>query len=104
MTASTTLPDTCARLAIDGPMTVYEAPAQRHALLAALAAGAGLEIDVCGLDEIDTAGVQLLVLVQREGRDTGKPVRLAGQSAALAEVLGRYGIAAQFERAEDAGR
>lgn len=101
---TTAIAGDCARLAIDGPMTVYEAEAQRNELLQALDASQGLEIDVSGLDEIDTAGVQLLVLAQREARLAGKPLRLSGQSAALQEALGRYGLAAHFEQADHAAR
>ena len=98
---TTPVPGACTRVAIDGAMTVYEAAAQRDVLLEALEAAPGLEIDVSALEEVDTAGVQLLVLAQREARAAGKALRLAGQSAPLAEVLGRYGLASQFEPAAD---
>lgn len=84
------------RITIEGPMTVYEAIEHKRELLEALAAGAGLEIDLANVDEMDTAGLQLLVLAQREGRNAGKPVRLVRASEAVAEVLNRYRLAPCF--------
>jgi anti-sigma B factor antagonist len=85
------------RLTVDGPMTIYEASGNKTELLEALADGRGLEIDLSNVDEIDTAGLQLLVLTQREGGKVGKPVRLVAQSAALLEVLNRYGLGTCFD-------
>jgi anti-sigma B factor antagonist len=85
------------RLTVEGPMTIYEASENKNELLEALADGGGLEIDLSNVDEIDTAGLQLLVLTQREGRKAGKPVRFVAQSAALFEVLDRYGLGSRFD-------
>lgn len=80
------------QLALGGPMTIYEAAEHKRELLAALAAGGGLELDLSGVDEIDTAGLQLLVLARREGARTGQPVRITGHGPALTEALGCYGL------------
>ena len=84
------------RIPIDGPMTIYEADGNKRELLDALSQSQGLEIDLFNVDEFDTAGVQLLVLVQREGRKAAKSVQLVGASAAVLEVLERYGLATCF--------
>jgi anti-anti-sigma factor len=86
-----------ARVAVEGAMTIYEAAEQKQELLNALAASDELDIDLSGVDEIDTAGLQLLVLMRREGRRAGKAVRVVDQSAALVEVLERYGLVTQFQ-------
>lgn len=97
MAFDTTPADTPSRrIAMDGPMTIYEAGGNKRELLDALATSRGLEIDLFNVDEFDTAGLQLLVLVQREGRKAGKPVQLAGASAAVLEVLDRYGLGTRF--------
>jgi len=85
------------RITVDGALTIYEALDAKSQLLEALARAGALEIDLSNVDEIDTAGLQLLVLTHREGHKAGKAVRLAGQSAALLEVLGRYGLASFFD-------
>ena len=95
--AITSLANACTRITLDGALTVYEAVDAKRELLQALAASAELEIDVTGLDELDTAGLQLLLLLRRESLRAAKPVRLAGGSHALAEVLDRYGLAALFD-------
>jgi anti-anti-sigma regulatory factor len=93
----TSLANACTRVTLDGALTVYEAVDAKRELLHALAASAELEVDANGLDEIDTAGLQLLLLLRREALRAAKPVRLAGASQALAEVLDRYGLAAPFD-------
>lgn len=101
---TTSVDGECLRLSVDGAMTIYEASESKSELLAALADGRGLEIDLAGVEEIDTAGLQLLVLTQREGRRTGKPVRLAGSSAAVLEALDRYGVRSTFDQPADPPR
>ena len=85
------------RLAVEGSMTVYEAVEQKKGLLEALAGAQALELDLSAVDEIDTAGLQLLFLARREGCKTDKPVRLVAKSDALTEVLGRYGLGSSFD-------
>lgn len=85
-----------ARICVSGSMTIYEAAGQKDELLAALAAAAALDLDLAQVDEADTAGLQLLLLLRREGDRAGKPVRVLRLSPALAEVLDRYGLGTGF--------
>jgi anti-anti-sigma factor len=85
------------RLAVEGAMTIYEAIANKNDLLEALDGAGGLEIDLSAVDEIDTAGLQLLVMACREGRTAGKPVRLVCGSEAVSEVFDRYGLRSHFD-------
>jgi len=64
---------------IEGEMTIYTALQLKDALLAPLDQCADLEIDLAGVTEIDSAGLQLLIL--------GKNVLLSGHSPAVLEVL-----------------
>lgn len=84
------------RLALDGAMTIYRAENRKTALLKALGNAAELEIDLSGVEEMDTAGLQLLLLVKREADRAGKTLRLVEHSAASLEVLDRYNLAAYF--------
>ena len=81
---------------VDGSMTIYEAAADKPVLLDALARAAETEIDLSSVREMDTAGLQLLVLARRESLNAGKVVRLARPSAAALDVLERYGLTAYF--------
>jgi len=51
--------------AISGNMTVYDASDLKQALLAHTVAGQPVELDLSQVHEIDTAGLQLLLLLQR---------------------------------------
>jgi ABC-type transporter Mla MlaB component len=81
---------------VQGSMTIYEAAADKPALLGALANATEMEIDLSSVVEMDTAGLQLLILVKRESVRAGKPVRLTGHSEASLDVLDRYNLAGYF--------
>jgi anti-sigma B factor antagonist len=81
-------------LAIEGEMTIYRALELKDVLLGALraagAAGAELRLDLGRVSEIDSAGVQLLMLVKHLAQSHGQVVRLTAISPAVrsvAEVL-----------------
>ena len=81
---------------VQGNMTIYEAAADKPALLGALAGATEMEIDLSSVVEMDTAGLQLLILVKRESLRAGKPMRLTGHSEASLDVLDRYDLAGYF--------
>lgn len=81
---------------VQGSMTIYEAAAGKQALLGVLADATELEIDLSSVAEMDTAGLQLLILVKRESLRTGKAVRLTGHGEASLDVLDRYNLAGYF--------
>lgn len=68
-------------------MTIYHAAVQKEALLEALKTAAALDLDLSAVSEIDTAGLQLLMLVKSEGERLGKPVRISAHSQAVQETL-----------------
>ena len=84
------------KVSIAGAMTIYDAVDHKKYLLDAFNNSDELEIDLSGVSELDTAGVQLLVLLKREAFKEGKQVRLVAHSAALLEVLEVYNLAAYF--------
>jgi anti-anti-sigma regulatory factor len=81
---------------VEGSMTIYEAAADKPLLLGALATAKETEIDLSSVDEMDTAGLQLLILVKRESLKAGKALRLTGHSPASLDVLERYNLGAYF--------
>jgi anti-sigma B factor antagonist len=80
LTQGAAMPFPAARLAILEDMTIYQAQAQKEQLLAALAATAALELDLSAVPEMDTAGLQLLLLLKREALQQGKPLTIVGHS------------------------
>jgi anti-anti-sigma factor len=84
------------RIAVEGDLTIYSAAADKQALLAALEAAAALEVDLSRVAEMDTAGLQLLVLLKREAARRGKSMRLVAHSAAALGVLDAYNLVGYF--------
>ncbi len=83
-------------LRIDGEMTIYRAAELKQALLAPLDGGASLDVDLSGVTEFDTAGVQLLILASHEARNRGLALRLIAESSVVADVLRLFGLYACF--------
>lgn len=74
-------------LCIEGELTIYSAAAQKEALMAYLASGDELELNLAQVSEMDTAGLQLLVLAKREAGRAQKTLRYTMHSPAVLEVL-----------------
>ncbi len=74
-------------LAIADDLRIYNAQAQKSELLAALATTDHLDLDLGGVAEIDTAGLQLLILLKREVLQQGKQLTLSGHSPAVRQTL-----------------
>jgi anti-sigma B factor antagonist len=68
-------------------MTIYQAQAQKEQLLAALAATEDLELDLSGVGEMDTAGLQLLLLLKREVLQQGKQLTIIGHSPSVQRLF-----------------
>jgi anti-anti-sigma factor len=83
-------------LAITEDLTIYHALEQKQLLLDALAATSELELDLAQVSEIDTAGLQLLVLLKKEAQRAGKQVRIVAHSQAVSSVIDFCNMAAEF--------
>ncbi|BAL25991.1 lipid asymmetry maintenance protein MlaB [Azoarcus sp. KH32C] len=98
MSHKDTAPDAGAnvRLALDADLTIYHTVPQKQALIEALAGSNRLELDLSAVGDIDTAGLQLLILVKREARVQGKEVVITGHSTAVRQVIDFCNLAAAF--------
>ena len=77
-----------ALLTIEGPMSFARAVELRDTLLAALASDSGpLALDLSGVTELDSAGVQVLLLVKATANAQSKAFHLVGQSSAVLRTL-----------------
>jgi anti-anti-sigma factor len=74
-------------LTINDELTIYTAAEQKLKLLVFLTAGDDLEINLANVTEIDTAGLQLLILIKREAAQLGKSLRFTMHSKTVLEVL-----------------
>jgi anti-sigma B factor antagonist len=77
-------------------LTIYHAGQMKEALLGPLAQADALEVDLSQVAEIDSAGVQLLVLLKREAAAAGKRLSLVGHSPAVLSVLDLYNMSSYF--------
>lgn len=75
-----------------GEMNIYRAAADKAPLLAALAESPAVELDLSAVTEMDTSGLQLLLLLAAEARRSGKVVRLGECSKPAEEVLDLAGV------------
>lgn len=73
------------RARIEGDLTIGHAAALKGELVAALLDAPALALDLSAVTEMDGAGLQLLLLLQREAAH--RPLRLEGCSPAVAQVL-----------------
>lgn len=87
---STNAPSQVSRLTLEGDLTIYEASLHKARLQAALeqADEGGLEMDLSKVAEIDTAGLQILLLARRESLRLQQPLRITGANAAVRDVIG----------------
>ena len=84
-----------------GAMTIAVADEARRRLLAAMGAGDRVDIDCSGVDEADTAFVQLLLAARLGGEAAGKSIRLVQPAGgALRATLERGGFVGAVASAE----
>lgn len=77
-------------------LTIYHALDQKQILLDALAATNELELNLSMVAEMDTAGLQLLILLKKEAQRAGKCVRIVAHSQAVSSVIDFCNMAAGF--------
>lgn len=96
MTSSTTQKRDAAVLRIEGEMTIYRSAELKDLLLAPLAYDKALDVDLSGVTEIDTAGVQVLMVAKIVALARGCELRLHAHSAALLETLELLNLTGYF--------
>lgn len=84
------------RLAMTQDMTIYRAAEHKEQLIGALDGADQIELDLSGVPEIDTAGLQLLILLKQEAARRGIEVRLVAHSEAVRTVIDFCHLPAAF--------
>ena len=85
-----------AHLALDGEINIYRAADLKLEVLAALRAAPVLEIDLAGVTELDTAGLQVLMLAKRTATQEQRELRLLNHSPAVVDVVEMLNLGAFF--------
>lgn len=84
------------RLNWNEDLTIYHALEHKERLLAALETGNGLELDLSQVNEIDTAGLQLLILAKQEAARQNKSLAIIAHSPSVRETLDFCNLTAFF--------
>lgn len=74
-------------LHLEGEMTIYTAAEQLAELRLYLLEPGELTLDLSEVSELDSAGLQLLLLAEREGRLAGRPLTVVNHSSAVRDTL-----------------
>lgn len=81
-------------LCVTGSMTIFEVAELREQLSSALAAAdEPLRVDLSGVEEIDTAGTQLLIALKRQALRDGKTLEYRLHSAAVLAAMDLLNLA-----------
>jgi anti-anti-sigma factor len=83
-------------LRIAGELTIYHAAEAKVRLQEELASDPVLEVDLAAVEELDTAGAQLLLWLKREGRARGVAIPFLNHSPAVLEVLEQLNLTGHF--------
>jgi anti-anti-sigma factor len=84
------------RISLTEDLTIYHALEQKQTLLDALATTNDLELDLSQVGEMDTAGLQLLILLKKEAQTAGKRVSIVAHSQSVRSVIDFCNVAAGF--------
>jgi anti-anti-sigma factor len=84
------------RIRIEGDMTIYTALDLKQELVPCLAEAPHLELDLSRVNEMDSAGMQLLMLLKRETGKRGSHLALSAHSPAVTEIIDTFNMAAYF--------
>lgn len=85
------------RLTLEGEVTIYQAEALAREVLPRLDAEGQLVLDLAGVTELDSSGVQLLLLAKRERDRAGGGLSLVHHSDAVVEVFERLELWSFFK-------
>lgn len=74
-------------LTIEDELTIFTAAELKPHLFAFLNSADDLEINLNKVEELDTAGLQLLILIKREAAQSDKKLRFVMHSKVVLEIL-----------------
>lgn len=81
---------------IEGELTIYRADELKRTLIEPLGPGVRVAVDLAAVTEVDTCGLQLLMLAKRSAAKLGGELQLLAHSPAVLEVFELLNVAAFF--------
>ncbi|MBV4473600.1 STAS domain-containing protein [Pseudomonas sp. B2M1-30] len=82
---------------IDGELTIYTVAELKAELLPSLAPNGDVEVDLALVNEIDSAGVQLLLALRQAVTACGNALHMKGASPAVRDALQLCNLAHVFD-------
>lgn len=76
------------RLRLQCDLTIFQAAELWRSMSGAIAEQTSVEIDLAEVSEIDTAGMQLLLMLKRAAANERRELRLVNHSPAIVQALG----------------
>lgn len=84
------------QIRVDQDFTIYGAAQFKEDYLSQLGLSQGLELDLSRVEEMDSAGLQVLMLLKREADASSKTLQLINHSRAVVEVFELLDLAGYF--------
>lgn len=84
------------RLSLQGEMTIYHAQEMKTHFLGALEEAESMQLDLAKVIEIDSAGIQQLILLKREAVRMGKTLTVSMHSGATMELIDLFNLSGFF--------
>ena len=91
-----TATDKLERITLAGGMNIYSAADIKARLLQAVEQAGNVELDLLKVEELDTAGLQVLMLAKREATRRGQSLKIVAHSAEVQEALDLCGMVSWF--------
>jgi anti-anti-sigma factor len=83
-------------ITLDGDMTIYQVADIKMQLLPILVKAGDIEIDLSRVNEMDGAGLQILMMIKRELTRRGDNLQLSAHSRAVLDVFELCNLANYF--------
>jgi anti-anti-sigma factor len=90
------LPDGSASLRLSGELTIYHAADLKQALLPLAEQAGAWALDLSGVTDVDSAGIQILLAARRTLAARGAALRVTACGAAADAAFSLYGMADAF--------
>lgn len=89
-------PEGLCKLVVEEDMTIYVIESMKQMITKMLDSYDCFELDLSGVEEIDTAGIQLLFALDNELKRTNKIFKLTAVSGAVTKLFNNYGVGECF--------
>jgi len=87
--------DVCV-ISLQGDLNIYSSPELVDELKGIFTSHAKIALDLAGVSELDTAGLQCLIAAKKEAAKTGKVLKLLNHSPAIIRFIDLLGLVGFF--------